>query len=115
VTKPWMRDSVITDRSFRIVDFALDSDIIDGKTFEDCTIYGPAIIMPLESTTLAHNTFEADPETLFWIVPEDKLRVIGAIGLVNCTFRRCVFRRIGVAGKRELRNLFMHATDQDPV
>ncbi len=99
----WKEDLHITQRSFRIVDLVAGSnDRITGRTFEDCTIYGPAVLAPLNQMTFEHNTFEATPEALFWEIPEDRDQILGAIGLTDCTFRRCIFRGIGIAGKRAL-------------
>jgi hypothetical protein len=107
---PWKDDRHVTHRSFRIVDLVGDDDLITEKTFEDCTIYGPAVLAPLDRMTFEHNSFEADPEALFWVIPEGRTRVVGAIGLIDCTFRRCIFRRIGIAGKQELIDRFLQAT-----
>ncbi len=97
----WKDERLLSHRSFRIVDLVDNEDILEGRTFEDCTIYGPAILIPLNDNTFSHNTFEADPEALLWPIAEDRDRILGAIGLRRCTFLRCIFRRIGLAGKQE--------------
>lgn len=96
----WQTDNHIVQRTFRIVDLAPNDDIIRGRTFEDCTIYGPAVLLPLDNVTLEDNTFEADLEAFFWELPEERTHVLGAVGLSECVFRRCIFRRIGLAGTR---------------
>lgn len=106
----WENEPHISHRSFRIVDLVENDDLIKGRTFEDCTIYGPAVLAPLDRMTFEQNTFEADMEALLWEIPEDRQRVLGAIGLSNCTFRRCNFRRIGIAGKRALMEQFRRGT-----
>ncbi len=68
-----------------------------------------ALLAPLDRMTFEHNSFEADSEALFWEVPGERTRVVGAIGLIDCTFRRCIFRRIGIARKRELIERFLTA------
>lgn len=107
----WKEDRHITHRSFRIVDLVDEgSDLIMGRTFEDCTIYGPAVLAPLNQLTFERNTFEATPDALFWVIAEDRNQLVGAIGLIDCTFRRCTFRGIGIAGKRELIQRFAGAS-----
>jgi hypothetical protein len=98
----WKDDQYITHRSFSILDLAVVQDVVVGRTFEDCTIYGPAVLLPLDENTFEHNTFEANPDALFWELPEDRTQLIREIGLSDCAFRRCVFRRIGIAAKRVL-------------
>lgn len=102
MTPDWQGESYIDHRSFRMVDLASDYDLIEDKIFEDCTIYGPALIVPVNNMVFESNTFEGTPDALFWVIPDEQDRVIGAIGLNNCTFRRCIFRRIGIAGKRDV-------------
>jgi hypothetical protein len=97
----WADERHITHRSFRIVDLAEEIDpIIRGRTFEDCTIYGPAVVLPLDYITLEHNSFDGAPEAVLWEIPDERAVIIGAIGLIDCIFRRCRFQGIGVAGKR---------------
>jgi len=105
----WKEEIHITQRSFRIVDLVGRDDLITGRTFEDCTIYGPAVLAPLDRMTFEHNTFEADAGAIFWLIPEERVHVMGAIGLTDCTFRRCVFRRIGIAGRQALIQQFLQA------
>lgn len=105
----WKEERHLTHRSFRIVDLVEDDDIIEGRIFEDCTIYGPAVLAPLNDNTFSHNTFEADPAAFLWQVAEDRDRVVGAIGLRRCIFRRCIFRRIGLAGKQKFMDQMLQA------
>ena len=106
----WREDRHITHRSFRIVDILdVGEDILTGRTFENCTIYGPAVLAPLNQVAFEHNTFEASQEALFWEIPEIRNQMLGAIGLTDCTFRRCIFRGIGIAGKRALIQQFVSA------
>ena len=111
--RDWKAEQRLTHRSFRIVDLVSDDDIITGRTFEDCTIYGPAVLTLLNDVTMDSNTFEGSRDALFWELPEERERVIGAIGLRDCRFRRCVFRRIGIAGKRGLIELFTRTMPAD--
>lgn len=89
------RERYFRDRTIRISDLAGDDDILRDKTFEDCTIIGPAVIAPLGVGLLKDCTFEAHPDT--FLIPIHTPRgVVGPIGLEGCVFRRCTFRRIGI-------------------
>ncbi|MFN8559321.1 MAG: hypothetical protein U0531_18950 [Dehalococcoidia bacterium] len=102
----WKAEQHLSHRSFHISELASDDGFIIGRTFEDCTIYGPAVILPVDHVTFENNTFEAEREALFWEIPDDREVVVGAIGLKSCVFRRCIFRGVGIAGKRTLFDLF---------
>jgi len=112
MTVDWKEERYITHRSFRIVDLVGEDDLIMGRTFEDCTIYGPAVLAPLQGVSFEHDTFEGDPKALFWEIPEGRVHVLGAIGLVNCTFHRCKFRGIGFAGTPALIQRFLQVIHQ---
>lgn len=109
MTLDWKDDPHITNRSFRLVDLLNRNDLITGRTFEECTIYGPAVLAPLYKNIFDECIFEGDPNALIWEVPEERNQVIGAIGAQQCVFRRCNFRGIGIAGKRELVEQFLNA------
>lgn len=71
--------------------------IIEGRKFEDVLIEGPAILAPLEDVTMTHNSFDADPDSIFLAVPEGR-SLVGVIGLKGVTFTRCEFRNVAIAG-----------------
>lgn len=108
---PWKDERHITHRSFRLIDLVEEEPVIMGKTFEDCTIYGPAVLLPVERTIMEHNSFNGTSEGIFWEIPDDRNYIIGAVGLVDCTFRRCNFHGIGISGKRPLLEQFLRAFD----
>lgn len=96
----WAHERDVRNRSFRIVDLLPpDSDTISGRTFEDCTIYGPAVLIPILGVWFEQNSFDSDLDALLWEIPDERASVAGGIGLIDCTFKRCVLRRIGIAGK----------------
>jgi hypothetical protein len=100
--KEWLKEKKLTHRSFRITDIPLTGEpILSGLIVEDSTLYGPAILAPLDDNTFDSIMFRADAEAMLWEVPEGK-RIIGAIGLRHCAFRRCTFDGIGIAGPPEL-------------
>lgn len=83
------------DQTIRIADLAREEDIISGRTFEDCTILGPAVLGRLGTTLFHECFFDSNVDTLLIQLASEQ-RVIGPIGVEHCTFRRCRFRRIGL-------------------
>lgn len=86
------RTRCLKDTAFQIALFVPDGSTINGWTFEDCIVYGPAI---LDST---HETYVEEPswgtsdlEYFLKAVEEPAYLGAGAINLRNCTFRRCLF------------------------
>lgn len=106
----WKEDLHITHRSFRIVDIVAPvPPILEGRLFEDCTIYGPAVLLPLSETRFEQCTFDAAPEAIFWELLPTRDLVVGGIGVAKCAFTRCHFFGIGIAGRREVFQLFTGA------
>jgi hypothetical protein len=86
------------------------SDILEGFEFIECEILGPAVLAFIDRVTLTYSSFDGDFNAMLWEIPMSRLRVIGAIGLSNCTFTRCTFRRIGFAGPAEFIAQFRKGT-----
>ena len=75
---------------------------IDGKTFTDCVIEGPAVMAVMTGTT-----FEAcamgvasDIKTLLFKPMGSKMA--GVVGMSNCKFVRCQFVQVGFTGADDL-------------
>lgn len=98
--------TVIQARTVRITDFAVTEDVIANHRFENCVIFGPAVLAPLDSVSFVRSGFDGTPAALFWEVPPERTQVIGAIGLVNCHFERCRFTRVGFAGPQQFLEYF---------
>jgi hypothetical protein len=89
--------------SFRLVDLASSDHNIRNKTFEDCWIYGPAIMFA-HDTDFREDLFivttpyrEATADDFFIVIPEDTF-VSGAIFLDHCSFLRCRFVGVQMIG-----------------
>jgi hypothetical protein len=94
-------DSYFSRKIIRLADLIFSPDYrISGKTFDDCFIYGPALVHAFAPITLAHGGIEGDLESSFVDVQGNR-RVVGIIGLGDCVFRRCTFIGIGFIGTRE--------------
>lgn len=85
---------------FRLVDLARDTPVIQNRTFENCTIYGPA--MSVTDGCVYHGcSFSGNPSDLFIEVAIPR-RVVGAIMLRSCVFRNCRLLNLGFIGPAEL-------------
>lgn len=75
---------------------------IDGKTFTECLIEGPAVIAVLAGTTFegCNMGTASDPRTLLYRPVGDKLA--GVVGLSNCQFISCRFVQVGFTGSDDM-------------
>jgi len=85
----------------RIVDVAIDG-CIEDRTFEDCSIYGPAILIHEGYADHRNCDYFAKVDDLHWLVKEEELQAagerLGAIHVKNCVFIRCRFHNVGFVG-----------------
>lgn len=93
-----MQQHEYTSQVVRITDLAVTRDVIEGVNFVDCHIIGPAVLLPLGEIGMNDCQFPADRDVIFWRVDPEHPDVMGAIGISNCSFERCRFDRIGMAG-----------------
>jgi hypothetical protein len=76
----------------------LDGPWINERTFEDCTLMGPAVVGFSDGNQITDSAFDLGPYgELFWINDPVMPRA-GMLAFKDCTFRRCVFYAIGIAG-----------------
>lgn len=83
-------------QTVRITDHAVTDDLIEGKTYSNCHIIGPAVLAPVEGVSFVGCGFDvanSDPQSLLIVVPPRWL--VGIIGLKNCAFYSCRFTRVG--------------------
>jgi len=74
--------------------------LIEGKTFIDCRLEGPAVMMPVgacEFDACDMGYSGGDVRNLM-LAPVGAEKVIGAIAFRDCTFRRCKFFAVGFTG-----------------
>jgi hypothetical protein len=88
-------DRTYRNQTIRLTDLTVVNDVIEGMTFENCNIIGPAVIAFLPPGELRNSGFDGDEEGLLWDVGE-RQHIIGAIGLSGCTIVGCRFQRIGI-------------------
>ena len=75
---------------------------IDGKTFTECVIEGPAVVAILAGVKLdgCHLGVATNPRSLLYRPMGEKLA--GVIGLSNCRFVNCRFVQVGFTGSDEM-------------
>lgn len=76
------------------------SPVIEGRVFEDVLILGPAVIVPLGNFEMTSCNWQGNVEGMF-LHPETSW-IEGAIGVKDCVFRRCTFRKIGFTGGEDI-------------
>lgn len=79
---------------------------IRDRTFEDCTIRGPAIILatspsPADASRFVDCEFQGFGRDVFIAVNPDTPVSAGIIRLAACTFRRCRFEGVSLIGTQE--------------
>lgn len=81
-----------------------DQMFIDGKTFTDCVIEGPAVMAVMTGTTFDNCNMGtiSDVKTLLYRPLGPKLA--GVVGMSNCRFIRCRFVQVGFTGSDDLLN-----------
>ena len=84
----------------RIVDLAVTSEIIEGVTFTNCSLIGPAVLVPVGDTTISHCEFPSDIDAFLW--PVERPRVIGGIALLDCVLTQCKFDMLGLAAAPDM-------------
>ncbi|HZP29555.1 MAG TPA: hypothetical protein VFC99_11430 [Acidimicrobiia bacterium] len=95
-------DRYYEDRVVRLAELVGAGTVLDGFTFVGCQIDGPAVILPRDSIFAGNNFSSPNPEALFWEVPTKRKEVVGVIEVRNCTFERCRFSHVGIAGPPQL-------------
>jgi hypothetical protein len=68
--------------------------MLEGFTFESCTIIGPAVVASMD-TEWVNNELTS---SMFIVIPEARQRLEGVIGLKKCTLTRCRFMNVGLIG-----------------
>ena len=83
--------------------------VIEGRTFTNCRIEGPAVMLVLEGTTFEQTNFGPTGGDLRSILfrPMHESRAIGAIPVQNCKFIGCEFFALGITGHENLLNLLI--------
>jgi hypothetical protein len=88
----------------RLAELTVTTFTLDTLVFRNCQIIGPAILIPVGTTSLLHCSWDTpNLDALFWEIAPDRNVVVGAILARNCIFSACRFTQVGLAGPRSLR------------
>jgi hypothetical protein len=82
--------------------------LIEGRSFVDCTIEGPALMLVLENVSFDRTNFGptgGDMRNMLFRPLGDK--GIGAIPVRNCTFTNCRFLTLGITGNDQLLDMLI--------
>lgn len=80
--------------------------MIVDKVFEGCTVIGPGVFAPLGNIKMDSIAWQDTPKEAMYITVPAKTWITGALGLLNCEFRRCKFRNIAIIGTPDDKKLF---------
>ena len=87
--------------------------IIEGRSFKDCVLEGPALMLVLEGVHFQSTNFGPTSGDLRNMLFQPMGNMgIGAIPVRNCTFTNCRFNTLGITGNEELLKLLI---EQVPV
>jgi hypothetical protein len=116
-THPWIKEGEmdgdsIRQRSIHIADFARRvrvggraGVVLKEKVFDNCHIYGPTILVPLDTGEVGGKAFvrcqRLDQEDTFWLPADHPSEHAGTVKLEDCLFRDCIFTEVGVVGSPE--------------
>jgi hypothetical protein len=112
-------DKEITGAHFALVDLfranaaAGGGAILEGRTFRDCRIEGPALMLVLENVHFDRVNFGPTGGNMrnMLFQPMGDMG-IGSIAVRNCTFINCEFLALGITGNESLLKMLI---DQVPV
>lgn len=77
--------------------------IIEGRTFTDCMIEGPALMLVLDGVHFDSTNFgETGGDVRNMLFKPMGTMAIGAIPVRNCTFKACRFNTLGITGAEDL-------------
>lgn len=85
--------------------------VIEGRTFSDCYIEGPAVMLVLDGNQFEGTNFGptgGDMRAMLFRPLSGRV-AIGAIPVRNCVFRNCQFHTLGITGSDTLLQML---TDQ---
>ena len=86
--------------------------LISERSFDDCDIYGPAILFLSGVGNISESTFAGNQDNLY--VTVENTIPAGAIHAKGCSFKRCRFHRISIASSKEGIKKFKPGITADP-
>jgi hypothetical protein len=77
--------------------------VLDGFTFENCTLSGPAVIYPFGGK-LSKNKMRPSQ---FIVIPDATQTLEGVIGFKDCIVLECEFENVGIIGTMDFISRFL--------
>ena len=106
---PFTGDRQFRNMLVRIAELTVNTNTLQGLTFQNCRIVGPAILIPVGNTRILSSRWEAPGiDAIFWEIQPERSQVVGAVVVVDCVFSGCSFSEIGLAGPVALREGLAH-------
>jgi hypothetical protein len=101
-TSEALMSPILQNMTIRICDLAREDFVIHNKTFENCHIYGPAIIA-CDNVIMTHTTITAavPPDPNSFVIETTNQFCLGVIVFKDCTFKHCTLYKIGFIGTHE--------------
>jgi hypothetical protein len=95
------RTIYIADYAWKVRALRWTNAVIIGRRFEDCRIYGPAVLAPMNTGQVEGHTFFdcgwTEGGNAFWMPrPIGHPSFVGLIGLLDCAFVKCEFTQVGI-------------------
>jgi hypothetical protein len=79
--------------------------VVTGKTFRNCTIEGPGVLMPTDGSVIENCRLgDALGDMRNLLLQPLGQRVIGALVYAGCTFENCEFFNVGFTGSPDFLN-----------
>jgi len=82
----------------RLADLTTTTNTVEGVTFDNCQIVGPAVVF-MDGCTLTGSSVQGTFDEVIWEVADERHSIVGAIALRSCTIVNCALREIGFALK----------------
>jgi hypothetical protein len=98
---------IYRDETIRLCELAGDKGYIQGLSFVNCEIRGPAVLAARQ-TIITDPHWQGKPDSILWEVSPERSAsgVIGPILALRCSFEGCTFVKVGYAGlKAEIENI----------
>lgn len=95
----------LSGHTFKITDLLPYGNVVQGRTFEDCTIHGPAILNVGGVGHMHECTFDAPSKDAVYILTDNK-QALGIIIMRDCSFKKCRFVDIGILGGKDGKQKF---------
>jgi len=97
----------IQGKYFRITELADSDNIIEGRTFEGCWIYGPAVLVIGPDTSVSRNVFEGSADRVTMAVTQGLIgAATGIVELKDCKFGHCHFVNVTFAESEQFVKYF---------